>query len=70
MAPNANHSTYRVRSNKEIALQLRPTEKLILALFLLLLITILVVSGWSAALVLLGYEGGGGPIGAVADLLS
>lgn len=70
MLNGINHTTSRHRSNDDNALELRPLEKLVMTLFLLLIISILVVSGWSAALVVLGYEEGGGPIGAVVSLLS
>ncbi len=70
MSNNINQTTSRARSNNDIPLELRPGEKLIITLFLLLIISILVVSGWSAALVMLGYEEGGGPIGAVVNMLS
>jgi len=70
MPNDINQTISRARSNIDIAFELRPSEKLIIALFLLLIISILVVSGWSAALVMLGYEEGGGPTGAVVNLLS
>lgn len=70
MKNDMNHSISKKHPSNELAMEFRATEKFIMALFLLLIISILVVSGWSAALVMLGYEEGGGPIGAVFNLLS
>jgi len=70
MKNDMNQSITNKHHGSELTMEFRATEKLILAFFLLLIVSILVVSGWSAALVMLGYEEGGGPIGAVFSLLS
>ena len=70
MKPEFIQTDSLTRPGGELVIKLRTIEKFFMALFLLLIVTILVVSGWSAALVMLGYEDGGGPIGAVVNLLS
>ena len=70
MKPEFIQTDSHTRPGGELVIKLRTIEKFFMALFLLLIVTILVVSGWSAALVMLGYEDGGGPIGAVVNLLS
>ena len=43
-------------------------EKLILVTFILFIVTVLILAGWSAVLVLTGGSGGG-PLAAIANIL-
>lgn len=67
---NQKYSVLGTSTDPDIVSELQGFEKLIIALFVLLILSILIISGWSAALLALGLEDGGGPIGAMVSFLS